>query len=47
MFYLNPEEVLTFCLNNLSKRVTLSHFNIPYNYTLAIYKSNHWQSILK
>lgn len=45
LFYMNPAEVLTSCLENLSKRVTLSHHNLPYNYTVIVFKNDVWNSV--
>jgi len=44
MFYMNPAEVLTFCIENLSKRTTLAHHNLPYNYTVTVFKDESWNS---
>lgn len=44
MFYMNPAEVLTFCIENLSKRTTLAHHNLPYNYTVTVFKNESWNS---
>jgi SAM-dependent methyltransferase len=38
MFYIDPFELSKFCMENLSKRITLKHHNLPYNYTLVIFK---------
>ncbi len=38
MFYIEPAEMLKFCIENLSKRVNLSHHNLPYNYTIIVFK---------
>lgn len=45
MFYMDPAEVLSFCLGNLSKRTTLAHHNLPYNYTVTVYKDETWTSV--
>ncbi len=45
MFYMNPAEVLTYCIENLSKRTTLTHHNLPYNYTVCVYKNELWSSV--
>lgn len=45
MFYMDPAEVLTFCIDNLSKRTTLVHHNLPYNYTVAVFKDETWGSV--
>lgn len=44
MFYMNPAEVLSFCIENLSKRTTLAHHNLPYNYTVTVFKNDLWKS---
>jgi len=38
MFYLDPCETLQFCITKLSRRVTLTHHNLSYNYTVAVYR---------
>ncbi|WP_205508564.1 class I SAM-dependent methyltransferase [Longitalea arenae] len=38
MFYIDPFEIARYCTENLSKRVTLLHHNLPYNYTLVVFK---------
>jgi len=45
MFYMNPAEILSFCIDNLSKRTTLMHHNLPYNYTVVVYKDELWNSV--
>lgn len=45
MFYMNPAEALSFCIENLSKRTTLAHHNLPYNYTVTVFKNESWSSI--
>jgi cyclopropane fatty-acyl-phospholipid synthase-like methyltransferase len=45
MFYMDPAEVLSFCISNLSKRTTLAHHNLPYNYTVTVYKDETWTSV--
>jgi len=44
MFYLSPEEMFAYCVKNLSPRVTLLHHNLPYNYTIIVYKNSTWTS---
>lgn len=36
MFYIDPSELFNFCLS-LSKRVSIYHHNIPYNFTVQIF----------
>ena len=38
MFYIDPSEILSFCIKNLSKRVSLYHHNLPFNYTVSVFK---------
>ncbi|WP_301102041.1 class I SAM-dependent methyltransferase [Propionivibrio sp.] len=45
MFYLDPAEILTFCIQNISKRITLAHHNLPYNYTVTAFKNDSWNSV--
>lgn len=45
MYYLNPEELLAFCIDNISPRVTIAHHNLPFNYTVSIFKNNDWISV--
>lgn len=45
MFYMNPSEMLCFCIENLSKRTTLAHHNLPYNYTVAVFRDEFWASV--
>jgi len=45
MLYLNPVEILAFCIENLSKRVTLTHHNLPYNFTVIVFKNEDWISV--
>ena len=44
-FYIDPAEILSFCIGNLSKRTTLIHHNLPYNYTVAVFKDESWYSV--
>lgn len=44
-FYLNPVETVAFCLENLSRRVTLAHHNLPYNFTISVFRNENWRSI--
>lgn len=45
MFYMNPAEALSFCIENLSRRTTLTHHNLPYNYTVAVFRDESWSSV--
>lgn len=42
MFYLDPEDTLRFCIERLSRRVTLAHHNLPYNYTITVFRDEGW-----
>lgn len=44
LFYLDPAETLAYCIKNLSKRTTLAHHNLPYNYTICVYRNEAWCS---
>lgn len=44
-FYMNPAEVLSFCIENLSRRTTLAHHNLPYNYTVTVFRNESWKSV--
>lgn len=45
MFYLNPSRLLEFCIENLSRRVTVAHHNLPFNFTVAVYRHEGWRSV--
>jgi SAM-dependent methyltransferase len=45
MFYLNPMEIIDYCINNMSPSVELFHHKLPYNYTVTVYKRMDWKSI--
>lgn len=45
MFYMDPSEILTFCLDRLSRRTTIAHHNLPYNYTVAVFADDSWVSV--
>lgn len=45
LFYMDPLEVLKYAITNLSKRVILSHHNLPYNFTITVFRNADWQSI--
>lgn len=47
MFYLNPEEILSYCIKYLSQRTTIKHGNLPYNYTVMVSKADKWQSVTR
>jgi SAM-dependent methyltransferase len=41
LFYLHPKNAIEFCVNNLSKRVTLRHDYPLWEYTVYVYKDGH------
>jgi len=41
-FYLDPLSTVDYCIKKLSPRVTLCHHNLPYNYTITIFKYHQW-----
>ncbi|MCX6950813.1 MAG: class I SAM-dependent methyltransferase [Verrucomicrobia bacterium] len=45
MFYMDPSEMLSFCIRELSKRTSLMHHNLPYNYTVQVFKQDSWCSV--
>ncbi|HNW25907.1 MAG TPA: class I SAM-dependent methyltransferase [Candidatus Gastranaerophilaceae bacterium] len=47
MFYVEPEKMFSFCVQHLSRRVTLAHNNLPYNYTVLVHKNENWSSVNK
>jgi hypothetical protein len=47
MYYLDPIETARFCIEKLSRRVTLAHHNLPYNYTVFVFRSESWISVSK
>lgn len=47
LYYLSPSEILGWIIKNISPRVTLAHHNLPYNYTVAVFKEKNWKSINK
>ena len=47
MFYIEPEKMFSFCVQHLSRRVTLAHHNLPYNYTIIVHKNENWLSVNK
>jgi SAM-dependent methyltransferase len=38
-YYLDPAEMLRFCIQELSPRVVLAHHQVSYNYTVAVYRA--------
>jgi cyclopropane fatty-acyl-phospholipid synthase-like methyltransferase len=45
MFYLDPLATVDYCIRELSPRVTLCHHNLPYNYTITVFKDHQWVSV--
>lgn len=45
MFYVDPSVLLRFCIGNLSRRVVLAHHNVPYNFTVAVYRHDEWSPL--
>lgn len=43
MFYASPEETFRFCVTELSRSVTLRHDNLPYNFTVYVYRKAAWR----
>lgn len=44
MFYASPEETFRFCMTDLSPSVTLRHDNLPYNFTVYVYRKAEWKT---
>ncbi len=44
MFYIDPSEILNFCIQELSPTVTLKHGYLSHNYTVCVDKHYQWQS---
>lgn len=40
MFYIDPADILQWCIQNLAPRIEMEHHNLPYNFTMKIYKDN-------
>jgi len=47
IYYADPAKIFNFCVKNLSPRVSLTHHNLPYNFTVAIFKGRDWHSVNK
>jgi hypothetical protein len=45
MYYSDPSVILSYCIEQLSKRVTLAHHNLPYNYTVVVFRNDVWNSV--
>lgn len=37
--YYDPADMLRFCIENLSRRVTLAHHHLSYNYSVAVFRA--------
>lgn len=44
LFYLSPEDILSFAIKNLSPFVSLRHDRIPYDFTLFVYKDRNYKT---
>lgn len=47
MFYIDPVEIVRFCIENLSRRVTLLHNNLPYNYTVVVFRDENFNTSIE
>jgi len=47
MSYFDPSKVLAFCIKNLSRRVSVRHHNLPYNFTVTVFRDDAWGSANK
>lgn len=45
LFYLSPEDILSFAIKNLSPFVSLRHDRIPYDFTLLVYKERNYKTL--
>ena len=45
IYYIDPSKILNYCIENITKRVTIEHHNIPYNYTIYLYRAEDWASV--
>jgi SAM-dependent methyltransferase len=45
MFYIDPSEILRFCIEELSPVTTVKHGYLSHNYTVCIDKEYQWKSI--
>lgn len=44
MYYISPTEIMDYCIQNLSRRVSLTHHNLPYNFTVSVFRQEGWTS---
>lgn len=47
MFYIDPFEMTKYCCEVLSKRVTLFHHHLPYNYTIVVFKDENLNTVIE
>lgn len=45
LFYLSPEDILSFAIKNLSPFVSLRHDRIPYDFTLFVYRERNYKTL--
>jgi len=45
MFYIDPSEILKFCIEELSPVTTVKHGYLSHNYTVCVDKEYQWKSI--
>lgn len=45
LFYLSPEDILSFAIKNLSPFVSLRHDRILYDFTLLVYKERNYKTL--
>lgn len=45
LFYLSPEDILSFAIKNLSPFVSLRHDRILYDFTLLVYKERNYKAL--
>lgn len=43
IFYLSPEDILSFAIKNLSPYVSLRHDRIPYDFTIFVYRERNYK----
>ena len=44
LFYLSPEEMMRYCMGNLSRFVTIDHSYALYEYTVTVHKKEYLKS---
>ncbi|MFN3396511.1 MAG: class I SAM-dependent methyltransferase [Thermodesulfovibrionales bacterium] len=45
LFYLLPEDILSFAIKNLSPFVSLRHDRIPYDFTIFVYRDRNYKTL--